>query len=320
MLDVRKLVMLRAVAKEGSIASAARALSYTRSAVSQQLNALEAETGVQLMIRSGNRVRLTPAGAALVGNTEKILTELRAAEAMLDNSAGEVRGFLRIGVPFREGPGIMVRALREVRQRHPALEIQLVHILGDHAPIDIREERLDVAIVSRFASWPEATSEGIKEWIVSHDQLRLYVTVEHVLAHASAPVPISDLRDEPWILSHQTQLGRLTRGLCNGAGFEPIVAALVDDVSIAVRLAGVGWGITLAPQLTPVVNELPVERLEVQGLEAERESVLIVRAGDDLSPRLAVVIDSVRKAARVAAQQRNLEQAHNAPLSGDLHQ
>ena len=304
MLEVRRLVMLRAVAREGSIASAARALSYTRSAVSQQLAALEAETGVQLMVRSGNRVSLTPAGAALVENTEKILTELRAAEAMLDFSAGEVRGLLRIGIPFREGPGIMVRALREVRQRHPALEIQLVHILGDHAPEDIREERLDVAIVSRFGPWPVGTSEGLKEWLLSRDQLRLYVAADHALAGATSPLRISDLRDEPWILSHHTQLGRLTTDLCTAAGFEPLVAALVDDLSIAIRLAGVGWGITLAPELTPAVNELPIERIQLEDVESERESVLIVRAREETAPRVAVVIDAACRAARQAAQPR----------------
>ena len=55
MLDVRKLVMLRAVAAEGSIAAAARALRYTRSAVSQQLSSLEAEAGTSLVDRRGNR-------------------------------------------------------------------------------------------------------------------------------------------------------------------------------------------------------------------------------------------------------------------------
>jgi DNA-binding transcriptional LysR family regulator len=303
MLEVRRLVMLRAVAREGSIASAARALSYTRSAVSQQLAALEAETGVQLMVRSGNRVSLTSAGAALVENTEKILAELHAAEAMLDCSAGEVRGLLRVGIPFREGPGIMVRALREVRQRHPALEVQLVHILGDQAPEDIREERLDVAIVSRFGPWSEATSEGLGEWLLGRDKLRLCVAADHPLAGVTSPLGIGDLRDEPWILSH-TQLGRLTTALCNAAGFEPVVAALVDDLSIAIRLAGVGWGITLAPELTPTVNELPIERIELEGLESERESVLIVRAREEHAPRLSVVIDAARRAAKAAEQQR----------------
>ena len=126
MLDVRKLAMLRAVAAEGSIAAAARSLQYTRSAVSQQLTALESEVGARLVDRRGNRIRLTRLGVALVAQTERILVEVRAAEALLGSDSGEVSGLLRVGIPFREGPRIMSRALTGVRSRFPDLEIQLI--------------------------------------------------------------------------------------------------------------------------------------------------------------------------------------------------
>jgi molybdate transport repressor ModE-like protein len=88
MLDVRRLIMLRAVAAEGSIAAAARRLQYTRSAVSQQLSALEAEAGAALVERAGNRITLTPAGRGLVEHAERIVVELRAAEASLEGATG----------------------------------------------------------------------------------------------------------------------------------------------------------------------------------------------------------------------------------------
>src|SRR5260370_17192286 len=125
MLDGRKLIMLRAVAAEGSIAAAARALRYTRSAVSQQLSSLESEAGTSLVLRRGNRVTLTPAGRALVEHTERILVELRAAEATLARDDLTVSGLLRVGVPFREGPQIMSHALMQVRQQFPKIEIRL---------------------------------------------------------------------------------------------------------------------------------------------------------------------------------------------------
>lgn len=65
MLDVRKLRLLRELAHRGTIAAVAEALAYTPSAVSQQLTALERETGVSLLARTGRRVRLTPARLAL---------------------------------------------------------------------------------------------------------------------------------------------------------------------------------------------------------------------------------------------------------------
>src|SRR5258708_953669 len=70
MLDVRKLRLLRELAHRATIAAVAEALCYSPSAVSQQLAALEREVGVPLLRRSGRRVTLTPAGAALAEQTE----------------------------------------------------------------------------------------------------------------------------------------------------------------------------------------------------------------------------------------------------------
>src|SRR6266542_1006022 len=64
-LDVRRLLVLRAVARHGSIA-AARALGYSQPAVSHHIHRLEAETGVRLVIRDGRGVTLTDAGQSMV--------------------------------------------------------------------------------------------------------------------------------------------------------------------------------------------------------------------------------------------------------------
>ena len=58
-------------------------------------------------VRPPNRVTLTPAGRNLVEHAERILAELRAAEAMLSTDDGGLTGLLRVGVPFHEGPRIM---------------------------------------------------------------------------------------------------------------------------------------------------------------------------------------------------------------------
>ena len=62
MLDVRRMRVLREVAARGSFSAAAEALSFTQSAVSQHVAALERETGTQLVERSPRGVRLTEAG------------------------------------------------------------------------------------------------------------------------------------------------------------------------------------------------------------------------------------------------------------------
>src|ERR1700737_5098690 len=96
-IDVRRLQVLRQVALRGTIAAAAEALSFTPSAVSQQLTALERETGAELLERSGRSVRLTDAGRVLVKHADAVLLELDKAESALQASLNDVAGTLCVG-------------------------------------------------------------------------------------------------------------------------------------------------------------------------------------------------------------------------------
>src|ERR671936_1095137 len=98
MLDVRRMRVLREVAARGSFSAAADALSYTQSAVSQQIAALERESGTKLVERSARGVRLTDAGEALVRHTEAVLSNLAEAEAELEAIAGLRGGRVRLGL------------------------------------------------------------------------------------------------------------------------------------------------------------------------------------------------------------------------------
>jgi DNA-binding transcriptional LysR family regulator len=305
MLDTQKLIMLRAVSTEGSIAAAARALGYTRSAVSQQLSALERVAGTSLLVRTGNRVTLTPVGRTLVDHTERILVELRAAEAALARTGKEVTGRLHVGVPFREGPRIMSSALSEARREYPGLEIQLAAIKDETGAELVHRGQLDMVILSRFGSAHAAVGPGLREWVLGHDALRLCVPTGHRLAGAAGGCSLSDLRDEPWVISPASALGRLMMTLCVAAGFQPTIAATVDDVATALGLVSIGWGVTVAPDLTPANPEGGIQRIRLNGLEAERHSILIVRDGEESLPHISAVIEAVHRAgSRLFHQER----------------
>src|SRR3984957_5820402 len=92
MLDVYRLRLLRELERRGTLAAVARALSYSPSAISQQLSQLEAETGVTLLEPVGRGVRLTPLARVLVAHTEVILERLEEAEAELRGAATEGGG------------------------------------------------------------------------------------------------------------------------------------------------------------------------------------------------------------------------------------
>ena len=84
MLDVRRLRLLRELAERRTVTAVAHALSYTPSAVSQQLAALERDAGVPLLERVGRGVQLTEAGHRLVAHADVVLARLEAAEADLE--------------------------------------------------------------------------------------------------------------------------------------------------------------------------------------------------------------------------------------------
>src|ERR1041385_6828421 len=113
MLDVRRLRMLRELSLHGTIRATASSLSFTPSAVSQQLSALERDLGVELLERRGRSVQLTPAAHALVERTEQILVQLEAAEAEAKAIASASQAPLRAASFAIAAATILADAVRE---------------------------------------------------------------------------------------------------------------------------------------------------------------------------------------------------------------
>src|SRR4051812_3230960 len=97
MLDVRRLRVLREVARRGSFSAAAEALSFTQPAISRQIAALELEAGTQLVDRRARGVRLTPAGELLLEHADVILDRLATAQTQLEGPPRPGPGGLRLG-------------------------------------------------------------------------------------------------------------------------------------------------------------------------------------------------------------------------------
>src|SRR3954452_25035827 len=92
MLDVRRLQVLLAVVELGSVTAAAEALTYTPSAISQQLRRLEHDVGQPMMRRHARIIVPTEGGVVLSVHACKVLRQLDPAQADLDEIAGLSRG------------------------------------------------------------------------------------------------------------------------------------------------------------------------------------------------------------------------------------
>ena len=123
MLDVRRLRVLREVARRGSLAGAAEVLSYTPSAVSQQIAVLEREAGARLLERRARGVVLTEAGRRAGGARGGDPRPAGCRGAALAALADLRRGHLRMASFATAGASVLPRAVDAFRARHPAIEL-----------------------------------------------------------------------------------------------------------------------------------------------------------------------------------------------------
>src|SRR3954454_4392006 len=158
MLDVRRLRVLREVAARGSFSAAAESLSFTQSAVSQQIAALERESGAKLIERFPRGIRLTDAGRALVDHADAILARLDDAEEELAAIAGLRGGRLRIATFQSAGATLIPRAVGEFHRRHPDVDLTVKQEEYVGAEM-LRAGEVDLTIVMDFAHAPLVASE-----------------------------------------------------------------------------------------------------------------------------------------------------------------
>jgi DNA-binding transcriptional LysR family regulator len=215
MLDVRRMRVLREVAERGSIAAAAQALSFTPSAVSQQIATLEREAGVALVERGARSIRLTEAGRALVEHTDGILASLEAAEADIQAIAGVRGGMLRLASFPTAYATIMPAAIGEFRARHPEVELTLTEADPLMSIARLKSGELDLALLYEYDYVPLPEDDSVERFALADDPIRVLLPNGHRHARRRA-VPLDALAEERWITS--TRAPRATSSSPAAAG------------------------------------------------------------------------------------------------------
>jgi DNA-binding transcriptional LysR family regulator len=260
MLDVRRLRVLREVARRGSLAGAADVLSYTPSAVSQQISVLEREAGTRLLERRARGVVLTEAGQTLVAHAEDILDRLEAAEVALAALADLRRGHLRMASFATAGATVLPRAVDAFRARHPAIELTVGQASPRESVAGLREGRLDIALTVDLEERP---TEGVEVVHLFDDHLRLALHRDHPLA-ARELIRIEELADETWIdVPAATSGGHVAARAAARAGFVPRVAFESDDYAAIQGFVAAGVGVALVAELalTTVRDDIVIRSL-----------------------------------------------------------
>lgn len=249
MLDVHRLRLLRELAYRGTIAAVAQALAYTPSAVSQQLTVLEREAGMPLLERDGRRLRLTPAGRALVAHAEDVVAQLERAEATLAATRDSLAGTLRLGAFPTATRVLMPSVLVALGRDHPGLDLLVEEFDPAGAAEAVRAGALDAALTHDYDLLPLPDHAALSSTVVLAEPMCLAAGREP----ADPAEPVASFRDDWWVMGRPGNMCRVAaERICHAAGFQPHVRHQTDDFPTALALVAAGQGQALMPRLGTV--------------------------------------------------------------------
>jgi DNA-binding transcriptional LysR family regulator len=241
MIEPRRALTFREVARRGSFSEAARALSLTQPAVSQQVAALETELGVRLLNRSPAGLALTPAGELLLAHADALAERLDLAGSQLAELADAERRRLHVGASPSALATFVPRALG-------ALDGAEVDVTGvgpmDELVEGVRSGRLHAAVVFQDAALPRREHEGTRRVDLFDEPFAAIVGPHHRLARRRR-IELEQLAGDTW--TAPSREGLIARA-CAAHGFEPRIALLASDPLAIAALVGEGLAVTLTPR------------------------------------------------------------------------
>lgn len=250
MLDVRRLQVLREVARQGSFSAAADALYLSQSAVSQQVASLEREVAMPLLERTNDGPKLTDAGRVLLGHAEAAIARLEQAEHDLAAIAGLEGGEVRIA-SFPSATGsLLMEALRVFNERHPEVELSVTEAEPENSLPALRAAEIDLAIVFDYPVLGlEHEERDVDRVLLLTESMYLALPRDHPRAKA-ASVSLADFADEPWLCGvRPSSCGEAVVASCREAGFEPRIAFESEEYQVLQGYVAAGLGVTLIPDL-----------------------------------------------------------------------
>lgn len=288
MLDLHRLTLLREVKLHGSMSAVARELSYSHSAISQQLGVLEKETGVVLLEKVGRNVRLTPAGEELVRNTEAILAAMERAEADLATSHERPQGVVTVAAFTTISRSIMPVALAELAQNYPGLDVRLRREEPEQAVMQLISRQVDAVISDAFPGTTVAPPGGIHTTLIGQDPIRGY------LPHGMSFTAFDQLREIRWVTEppHSASAQWALR-VCRELGIEPVIAHVSSDLLFHLRMVEQGLAAAFLPDM--VVREARSVITPSSWLPADQERSIqfLVRSGSERSASLVAVREAI---------------------------
>jgi len=307
-MDLSDLHIFRSVVQAGGVTRAAERLNRVQSNITTRVRQLEAELGVELFIRAGKRLHLTPSGQVLLDYADRLLD--LAAEARDALHDKEPRGLLRLGSMESTAAVRLPVPMNEYLRRYPQVTLELRTGNPQKLASALLNGEIDAAIAAE--PLPDAPFE----------KAPLY-DEELVLVAAAGHAPIKSPKDANPHAVLAFEAGcpyrlRLESWFAH-SGEMPERIVEITSYHAMLGCAVAGMGVSLVPRM--VLSTFPDARLlSLHPLPAElgrAMTVLMWRKGA-LSPKVRALRDVLSEQAvlpkQAGARKRNGRNASVRPL------
>ncbi|GAA1124142.1 LysR family transcriptional regulator [Kribbella jejuensis] len=284
-MDVRRLELLLALSRLGSMHAVSETLGVTTSTVSQQIAALAKEAGLPLIEPDGRRVRLTPAGRRLAGHAVDILAAHEAARADLDPSA-EPAGTVRIAA-FHTA--IRDTLLPVVPRLPPAVRVEIQEQEPPDAIALLERDEVDLALTYDYNLAPAPLDPALHAAPLWETSWSLAVPSRSPRSAGTAVDVVAAFADRDWIVnSRHTADEQVIRTIAALAGFEPRVTQRADSLQLVQEMITAGLGVALLPAGYTKATGISLRRL--RDPEPRLRAHALTRRGRRSWPPLSLVL------------------------------
>jgi DNA-binding transcriptional LysR family regulator len=241
-VDLRQLEVVQAVAETGSFTGAGRKLHVSQSAISRQVLLLEEEMNETIFLRIGRRIRITPAGEALVQLGHRVFGDIKETVTLIGESQQMLSGTLRLAGGMTVCMYVFPALLREYRRLHSSVEVKLITGASQRLLQEIRAGNVEVGFITLPVNEPELVTVPAME-----EEMLLVAHPSHSLARKRRIVP-QDLVQQPFVLFEAASNSRrVVDAFFVNEHIEPRIVMETENVEILKALVRSEIGITIIP-------------------------------------------------------------------------
>jgi DNA-binding transcriptional LysR family regulator len=232
-LKIRHLVLLTAIAQEGSLLKAAASLHITQSAATKALRELEEGLKISLFDRSPRGVTPTAFGLSLINHAKAILSQVHfAAEELTELKLGAA-GRVIVGTLRAAAPSLLPRTLIQLRSRFPGIGVTILEGTLDVLGPALRAGQIDLLV----GYLPEFRPlQGLSQERLYDDAAAVVVRCGHPILLQKKRLSLKNLMGEQWILPlPDTVLRRHVDSVFRRLGCEPPICAIESYATMLIQ-------------------------------------------------------------------------------------